>query len=333
MSRTLSSARLLVWLLASTSGTLAACSRNAANSEVVVTIEAEPGVRAAAMLVVVRVFGGPHGADQPSLVLVQDVVIDVPPHNGWPLVIALAPLNRDPTRIYRVEALAYDVAPISDDVTMRPPPVATVRAVRGYAPGQTVLLSLLLQDSCLGHPCDEFQTCDRGTCAIARMIDPSTLPLAGDAGPRPDGGPGQDGGPGPDVGPGPDAGDGGRIGPDAAPPCTMASCNDGLSCTVDFCALDGCQHMPIAALCNDGVVCTDDLCNGTTGDGCTHPANTVACDDGVFCNGLDTCGGGTCSVHAFTLPATVCGALSCDGTRCTGCGDGAGSSLCRRVPM
>ncbi|MFN2376641.1 MAG: hypothetical protein ABR538_08895, partial [Candidatus Binatia bacterium] len=48
---------------------------------------------------------------------------------------------------------------------------------------------------------------------------------------------------------------------------------------------------------NDGNVCTNDICNGSS-PLCQHPANSVACNDGLFCNGADTCGGGTCSVHA-----------------------------------
>lgn len=69
-----------------------------------------------------------------------------------------------------------------------------------------------------------------------------------------------------------------------------------------------------ASGCDDGNPCTDDACVSGT---CTSTPNTVACDDGAFCNGLDSCSGGTCSVHA----GSVCGALTCDEAAdvCRGC--------------
>jgi hypothetical protein len=60
------------------------------------------------------------------------------------------------------------------------------------------------------------------------------------------------------------------------------------NCTSSFCAT--------AAHCDDGNPCTDDVCNA---DGsCSNPNNDLPCEDNVFCNGADTCGGGSCSVHA-----------------------------------
>jgi len=54
--------------------------------------------------------------------------------------------------------------------------------------------------------------------------------------------------------------------------------------------------------CSDGNGCTTDACDpgGASPDanGCTHTNNSLGCDDGLFCNGMDTCGGGSCSVHA-----------------------------------
>src|SRR5207249_1036437 len=54
--------------------------------------------------------------------------------------------------------------------------------------------------------------------------------------------------------------------------------------------------------CNDGNGCTDDACDpdasGADGNGCVHTPNSASCDNGVFCDGADTCGAGSCSVHA-----------------------------------
>jgi filamentous hemagglutinin len=104
-------------------------------------------------------------------------------------------------------------------------------------------------------------------------------------------------------------------------PNNTAPCNDGLFCNgADTCsggtcvvhAGNPCTGGPECAnTCNevadncfvaagttctdDGNVCTNDVCNGS--GGCTHPGNSAACDDDVFCNGIDTCSGGSCSIH------------------------------------
>ncbi len=61
-------------------------------------------------------------------------------------------------------------------------------------------------------------------------------------------------------------------------------CDDGNSCTLDFCeASDGdCVYAPIT--CDDGNGCTEDLCDEATG--CTHV--TKVCDDGDICT-FDLC--------------------------------------------
>jgi len=75
------------------------------------------------------------------------------------------------------------------------------------------------------------------------------------------------------------------------------SCDDGISCTVDTCVSMQCQHVPTDSLCDDSNVCTDGFCFANTG--CTYVNNTAACDDELFCNGsVDSCLGGTCSVHS-----------------------------------
>jgi len=59
--------------------------------------------------------------------------------------------------------------------------------------------------------------------------------------------------------------------------------------TVEF--SDGCTS---DAQCDDGNPCTDNWCDCT----CQTSNNAAACNDGLYCNGSDTCGGGTCSIHA-----------------------------------
>jgi hypothetical protein len=44
-----------------------------------------------------------------------------------------------------------------------------MRLISGYAPGETLQVRLLLQDSCIGVLCDPASTCDQGRCIPAEM--------------------------------------------------------------------------------------------------------------------------------------------------------------------
>ncbi|MCC7345669.1 MAG: hypothetical protein IT573_12075, partial [Deltaproteobacteria bacterium] len=83
------------------------------------------------------------------------------------------------------------------------------------------------------------------------------------------------------------------------------TCDDGVQCTVDSCneTSDQCENPTSScecrtdADCGDGNACTDEYCDTGTFT-CVRADNSNPCDDGLFCNGKDTCGSGTCSVHA-----------------------------------
>ncbi len=324
-------------------GVLPACQSAGVNTQVMVTVDAEASVQRTTRSLVVRVYGGPRGTAQLDLDLLQEIPFPVAAGDGWPTLIALAPLDRDATRIYRVEAAAYDT-PTPTEATV---PVARVRAISGYVPEQIVWLRLLLQDACIGLECTDIQTTCSGGACVSAIRPASDLPRWGsdagdgmdahvdDAGARDAGAEGGtfdtggldlgtiDGGAA-DVGGDAASGDSGSdagsdaASSDAGPPCTPTSCDDGHTCTDDFCGPAGCEHFAVHSRCDDGQPCTDDRCAGATGDGCTHTNNTVACDDGLFCNGLDQCASGTCSSH----PSAPCMApLTCDETMdvCLGC--------------
>jgi hypothetical protein len=102
-------------------------------------------------------------------------------------------------------------------------------------------------------------------------------------------------------------------------PGTPPNCNDGVSCTDDFCNedTDSCGHTPDNEVCDDQNACTDDVCNPGPGpgpksveiSGCQHTNNTNPCEDGLVCNGHEVCGDGTC--NSGTAP-------NCDdGNSCT----------------
>ncbi|MFO0586492.1 MAG: hypothetical protein U0441_03070 [Polyangiaceae bacterium] len=100
-----------------------------------------------------------------------------------------------------------------------------------------------------------------------------------------------------------------------------ASCDDGVSCTDDFCDLGSgqCVHVKndnacqdglfcdgvevcdpmngapgtgcvagLAVGCDDGIACTADACDEAA-KGCAHTPNSALCDDGMFCNGAEVC--------------------------------------------
>ena len=112
----------------------------------------------------------------------------------------------------------------------------------------------------------------------------------------------------------------------SASDCTVASCDDGKSCTVDTCGGTGlCTHFAPAGCCTtqadcvDADPCTTDTCNAGS---CAHAAVPGCCTSGNGCSDgqrctLDRCSGvgGTCS-H----PSAGCctGAADCDdGNSCT----------------
>jgi hypothetical protein len=84
--------------------------------------------------------------------------------------------------------------------------------------------------------------------------------------------------------------------------------------------------------CDDTNVCTYEYCNTNIGI-CIYENNEEPCEDPFWCNGqLDSCSGGTCSVHSgdpcFYAPGTTCNE---DFDRCDEClddGDCAGSIQC-----
>jgi hypothetical protein len=74
--------------------------------------------------------------------------------------------------------------------------------------------------------------------------------------------------------------------------CTAAPsdalCDDGVACTKDSCdVFADCAHAPLDALCTDGVGCTADFC--LPGVGCSYEPCDDVCSDGSFCNGLERC--------------------------------------------
>ncbi|MCC6876192.1 MAG: hypothetical protein IT378_17925, partial [Sandaracinaceae bacterium] len=266
---------------------LIACS---SRTQVMVTVDAEPQVRAAARTLRVEVFGGTRGASSvPSLNAQIYPYAVTPDGTGWPRLIALAPQDGDTTRLYRVEARAY--ASSSENA----PVIARAQVISGYVAGKVVWIRLVLQDACIGATCDPIagETCVDGQCVAARRDEDDLPDYAADASYPDAGASGMDGG----------MPDGCRTRDDCLPSdCADVSCvrgqciysprdercADGADCTLDLCARAGstmrCVHSPMPTFCDDGVGCTEDFCApsepGAQSTGCVFVPNAGLCTEG-----------------------------------------------------
>lgn len=310
---------------------VAACSARPA-TQVTVYVDAQPLVRerASALRIVLR--GGP--AEGP-LVEVDGVE---PSPLRWPSDVTLIPADHDASRVFEVQATAYDDAD-------RPITVARLRG--GYVEGTARTLRLTLEDACIGTLCSAGFTCRAGECV------PLTT-ASDDAGAPPDAGP--DGGSGPCTDDG-SCSDGRlcngvevcRSG--VCEPGTPLLCDDGLDCTDDGCEGDGCVFIPRSerctaaaegtcdpvngcqyATCDTATTCRPEGCRGAEcvpqGDGTVLCVRATSCGAGQECCG-DTCvaadcdDGDPCTLDACDAAAGACahpidpGRVCSDGDACT----------------
>jgi hypothetical protein len=274
---------LLVALLASISMWVAGCSCEGPRTatQVVVVIDADDTVRGSATSLLVEVFGDAAMAAPAFPAMMRESPTFPADSSTWPRIVALAPENRDPTRIYRVVATASDGTST----------VAVARVISGYVAGEVRTVRLYLSARCTPEACERTETCDAisGDCIDAHVEPEDLEPYAPDAGPSMDAGPTADGA------------------VDACP----GGCDDEIECTLDVCTASGCTNTTDDTACDDGESCTVDTCGAT---GCANaPAVDTSCDDGVYCNGADTCGAaGTCAVHVGNPCASGGATLSCN---------------------
>lgn len=88
-------------------------------------------------------------------------------------------------------------------------------------------------------------------------------------------------------------------------------CDDGDNCTTGDICFDGdCTGAEV--YCDDGFTCTADFCDADTGECETEPLTGPACDDGDPCTTPDTCENGTCTGTTVTCDDGVdCTSDSC----------------------
>lgn len=272
---------------------LAGCPTVVPATQVLVEIDAEPGLRSAGRALVISVRGGPDEAREAR----HEETLEAPIE--WPVTVAVTPLNGDATRSLEVIAELRDAGGSA---------LAAVRAISGFAPRRTVIARLLLEDCCRDVACGAEETCRRCACGPA-TLDPDDLPdYTADAGAA-------------DAGAVDATVDGGRC-PSVACPAAEPVCDGGecVACTAaDAGACRAGERCdPVARQCVRACDVDDDCDPGRI---CTAGACVEGCRDDRPCLGAATC----CD--------DACVDLDADPRHCGGCGMacGAGEDCCDRV--
>ncbi len=286
MKRTLSVGLLLV---------LATSCTAYRRAQVLVTIDAEPGVDELSNTVLVRVWGrGENESFDDTEIVASE------PGSRYPWTVALYPRDDDTSRFFRFEAVAVNGAGDA---------VATARLISGYERGQVLHVYLLLQDSCIGVPCEDLSsTCRNGAC-----VDIPEEPTVFD----------------PDAG-FPDSGSPACAGPPEAEACNREDddCDGRIDEAFDLLADESncgacgrsCDPAHAVGVCESGSCAIEscdsgwDDCNGMVADGCEADLGSAeTCGDcKVACSApTPNCAGGTC-VDACPSGTMLCGASCVD---------------------
>lgn len=137
--------------------TFAACADADTRTQIVVLVEAEPGVRSQVQRLEVKVEGRDGSSDDGGVLR-----LDAPIETNWtaeggdPVKIPIAPQGDDMNRVYLLTAVALDAAGM---------PIVTARLLSGFVPGEVRYVRLVLEDSCIAVACGQNQTCYGGGCA------------------------------------------------------------------------------------------------------------------------------------------------------------------------
>lgn len=147
-------------------------------TQVIVTVQAEPGVRADAARLHLVVLGGVGRTEAPTASRFDRLLAPGTTDPAYPFTVALSPLDGDVGRSYSVTATAE---------TGGRGFVGQVRIIGGYVEGETQRVTITLEDVCRSVTCGVEQTCRAGACVDAHVD--TVLPPA-DAGQRDGGGDG-----------------------------------------------------------------------------------------------------------------------------------------------
>ena len=245
--------------------------REATRPQVLVVVEAEPGVVTDSSSLELVVRGAAADDDAITQVVFRALL---PDGNGnyWGTEVALTPESTDASRRFRVDATAFAT---TDGTGV---PVATVYAISGYVPNEVRVLRLLLRDSCRGVRCEDPETtCGKdGECEDPVIQPEMLLRLDARNASTAD----------PDLGMERDLGVERDFGPE--PECRKDIDCYLLDCVVAVCSGGRCERIPDDTACASANPCTVGRCDLIMG--CVETPNLGApCDDGFFCNGPDSC--------------------------------------------
>jgi hypothetical protein len=124
-------------------------------AQVLVTVDAEPGVAMASRAVRIRMWG--RAADGTF----DDTDFLEEPGFRYPWTVALHPEGDVVSRVFRFEAVALSAPDEEGNSNF----IAQARLISGYQPGRILHVYLLLQDSCIGVPCEQLsESCRAGRC-------------------------------------------------------------------------------------------------------------------------------------------------------------------------
>jgi hypothetical protein len=160
------------WWVVASALAMTACGSRA--TQVIVTIDAEPGVRIDSERLHVVVLGGLGRTTAPTASRFDRVLTPGEGDAAYPFKLALAPLDGDVGRSYSVTATAETTTGTF---------VGQARIIGGYVDGETLRVRLVLEDACRGVTCGDDQTCAAGVCVDARTGGDVDAGVPDDGGP------------------------------------------------------------------------------------------------------------------------------------------------------
>ena len=132
---------------------LGSCGVIKSRTQVIVVVEADPGVRSQSSVVHVEVRGQANGTERGELVFDRRLDVGAREDVEFPLRVVMGPLAGDAERGWDLTATAQSgERPNLTDLVR-------VRATGTYVEGRTVTLTLRLEDCCTTIACSEQQTC------------------------------------------------------------------------------------------------------------------------------------------------------------------------------
>jgi hypothetical protein len=286
----------LLWLVTA----VAACSPEVPATQVIVSIDAEPNVRARTASLQIQVRGLPAvTADAWDSDQKLDADLD---QLLLPYSLALVPKNGDATREYEVLVTARTAKGQPAGLERF---VSVSRTLSGYRANKRLLLEVMLTDDCIGTiACEPDQTCKAAECAPA-SVDPAMLPeftasMVPEASvSKPE-----------DAGmqmppPIPDAGEDAAV--DPACPSGQCLCAEGVTipCGLDFGECKPGFQTCVNNLwgpCMERITATGEICNTKDDDCDGNFDEDVVCDPGELAN----------TTQAVCLPSGICVSTVCE---------------------